>query len=128
MTDEDRGVPDVDRPPEGLPHPDRIGAAEPMGTRASELGARPRTAPGWDRPADLEKELSKRRPLLVGLALRKEDSAITHYEVVIGFHPGDRRVATLDPARGWREWDWEDFDRVWSPARRLSLVCFKPEE
>jgi len=78
--------------------------------------------------ADLENELSKRRPVLVGLALRRGDSVLTHYEVVVGVHRQDKRVVTLDPARGWREWAWEEFDRLWSPARRLSLVCFKAEE
>jgi hypothetical protein len=77
---------------------------------------------------DLENELSKRRPVLVGMALQQGDSLLTHYEVVVGIHRQDQRIVTLDPARGWREWSWEDFDRLWSPARRLSLVCFKADE
>jgi ABC-type bacteriocin/lantibiotic exporter with double-glycine peptidase domain len=78
--------------------------------------------------ADLENELSKQRPVLVGLALRRGDSVLTHYEVVVGVHRQDQRIVTLDPARGWREWTWENFDQLWQPARRLSLVCFKPAE
>ncbi len=77
---------------------------------------------------DLENELSKRRPVLVGLALRRGDSVLTHYEVVVGVHRQDKRIVTFDPARGWRAWAWEDFDLLWSPARRLSLVCFKGDE
>ena len=78
--------------------------------------------------ADLERELSKRRPVLVGLALRQGDTLLTHYEVVVGVHRQDKRIVTLDPARGWRAWTWADFDRLWAPARRLSLVCFRAEE
>ena len=78
--------------------------------------------------ADLETELSRKRPVLVGLALAQGEALITHYEVVVGVHRRDKRIVTLDPAQGWREWSWEDFDRVWSPARRLSLVCFQADE
>jgi len=46
---EDRGVTDIERAPEGPPLPDQIGTEAAMGSR-------PLTAPGWDRPADLEKD------------------------------------------------------------------------
>jgi NADH:ubiquinone oxidoreductase subunit E len=52
---EDRGVPSIDRPPEGAPSPDRVGSGEPMGAPASQIpDARPLAAEGWDRAADLD--------------------------------------------------------------------------
>jgi NADH-quinone oxidoreductase subunit E len=47
---EDRGVPDTERVPEGLPFPDQVGTAGTAGTPAAEGAA------GWDRAADLSKD------------------------------------------------------------------------
>ena len=116
--------------------PDEIRRACPAsesGIRAGDLRAFARSrglkaflVEGSD--ADLENELGRRRPVLVGLAVVEGDTALTHYEVVVGLHRRERRVVTMDPARGWREWRWSEFDRLWSPARHLALVCFKTEE
>lgn len=74
--------------------------------------------------ADLEHELSNGRPVLVGLA----EGGRRHYEVVAGLHAASRRLLTLDPAQGWREWSWEDFDAVWSGSGRAALAVGRSDE
>jgi hypothetical protein len=50
---------------------------------------------------DLRRELSKGRPIVIGLQLPFErDRALHHYEVVVALHPRDGTVVTLDPATG----------------------------
>ncbi len=77
--------------------------------------------------ADLERELGKGRPVLVGLFKTAGGRAVAHYEVVVGIHPELRRVALLDPARGPREESWEDFSEEWTRAARVTLVLFKAD-
>lgn len=81
---------------------------------------------------DLEKELGKRRPVLVGLVKYYVTGAVahapTHYEVVVGWHPERKAVVTLDPAHGWRQNTLEGFLSEWEPAGRVTLVLFKSQE
>ena len=72
--------------------------------------------------ADLQHELARGRPVLVGLAKRQRRGVLTHYEVVVAVHPRARRVVTLDPGRGWRENSFAGFLAEWRPARGLALV------
>lgn len=74
--------------------------------------------------ADLERELDKGRPVLVGLHKPVRSGAVTHYEVVVGIHTGRQIVLTLDPAFGWRQNSFEGFLVEWDPAGRLTLVVF----
>jgi ABC-type bacteriocin/lantibiotic exporter with double-glycine peptidase domain len=78
------------------------------------------------RPADLDRELGRSRPVLVGVVKRKGRRAWPHYEVVVGVNRERGRILTLDPARGRRERDLEDFEREWAAAGRLTLVVFPP--
>ena len=79
-------------------------------------------------PADFRKELGRGRPLLVGMIKPYASAALSHYEVVVAWHPERRIVVTIDPARGWRQTGWEDFVREWDPAQRLMLVVFPGRE
>jgi len=72
--------------------------------------------------ADLERELSEGRPVVVGLVKPFLASGYTHYEVVVGLHRSGRRIVTLDPARGWRVNDFDGFRLEWDPAGRPALV------
>jgi ABC-type bacteriocin/lantibiotic exporter with double-glycine peptidase domain len=105
-------------------------ASGERGLRASELRALLR-ARGLEaflvrgEPSDLRTAIERRRPLIVGLARTSGRGAIGHYEVVIGFHPGRRRILTLDPAAGWRESRFEDFAAEWAGAQQLALVVFR---
>ena len=71
---------------------------------------------------DLERELDAGRPVLVGLVKLHRRSYLTHYEVVVAWHPRERVVVTLDPAAGWRENTVEGFVTEWRAAGWLALV------
>jgi ABC-type bacteriocin/lantibiotic exporter with double-glycine peptidase domain len=75
---------------------------------------------------DLSHEIAQRRPVVVGVIKRYRDKPLAHYEVVIGIHPGKRRILTLDPADGWREDSLEGFAREWAPTQQVTLVVLLP--
>lgn len=75
----------------------------------------------------LEKQVRKGRPAIVGLVKPHLQGLLTHFEVVVAVHPVEKRVVTLDPARGWRENDLEGFFAEWEPAGRTLLVVTEPE-
>ncbi len=77
---------------------------------------------------DLEHELSRRRPVVVGLFKRYLAAPMAHYEVVTAIHPKRRIVVTLDPARGWRQNDYDGFWDEWAPSGVLTLVVFRAED
>ena len=75
--------------------------------------------------ADLTRQISMGRPVVVGLAKPMIGGrAAAHYEVVVGFHRQKRLVLSLDPARGLRENTLEGFVREWAPTRRVTLIAF----
>ncbi|HLY10590.1 MAG TPA: cysteine peptidase family C39 domain-containing protein [Planctomycetota bacterium] len=71
---------------------------------------------------DLVRELELGHPVIVGLVKPTLWGPLTHYEVVVGIHPDQRLLVTLDPARGWRLNTEEGFQNEWNPASRLLLV------
>jgi ABC-type bacteriocin/lantibiotic exporter with double-glycine peptidase domain len=73
-------------------------------------------------PDDLVFELKHGRPVIVGVAKPTLKGAITHYEVLVGMHRDTRRVATLDPARGWQQNSFSGFLSEWEPTGRVLLV------
>lgn len=75
----------------------------------------------------LEQQLRRGRPAIVGLVKPHLQGALTHFEVVVAWHPVERRVVTLDPARGWRENGLDAFFDEWEPAGRVLLVIAEPE-
>jgi ABC-type bacteriocin/lantibiotic exporter with double-glycine peptidase domain len=74
--------------------------------------------------ADLEREISRRRPVMVGLVKPYVIGAFTHYEVVVAIHPDRSLIVTLDPARGWRQNSFESFLEEWQPVGKPALVMF----
>jgi len=75
---------------------------------------------------DIEYELARGRPVIVGTAKpMSSDEALAHYEVVVGYHPKRRKVLTVDPARGLREYELEGFLAEWGPTQHLTLVVFE---
>lgn len=72
--------------------------------------------------ADLVKEVTANRPVMVGLVQRYSDKARAHYEVVTGINPTAKRVLLLDPGRGLREDGFDGFMSEWEPAGRMTLV------
>ena len=72
-----------------------------------------------------EKELARGRPVLVGMFKRTLGGLVTHFEVVVGYHPDHKLVATLDPSLGVRVNDESGFTEEWGLAKRLTLVVFR---
>jgi len=72
--------------------------------------------------ADLEHEIERGRPVLVGLVKPQRKGALTHYEVVVGLHRARRIVVTLDPAEGLRQNSYDGFLAEWQPAGRLAVI------
>lgn len=73
---------------------------------------------------DLEREIQRRRPILVGVVKRHFLRNYPHYEVVVGINRQQRRILTLDPAHGLRVNGWSGFAAEWAAAGRLALVVF----
>jgi ABC-type bacteriocin/lantibiotic exporter with double-glycine peptidase domain len=76
------------------------------------------------RVADLENELSRGRPVLLGLLLPYDMKRnASHYEVAVAIHPRDGTVVTIDPATGqWRERSPQVLDLEWKAAGFAALV------
>jgi ABC-type bacteriocin/lantibiotic exporter with double-glycine peptidase domain len=74
--------------------------------------------------ADLNRELARYRPVLVGVMKRYGGRVYPHYEVVIGVSQRMQRVLTLDPAHGVRVNSREGFVAEWTAAGRLTLIIF----
>lgn len=78
------------------------------------------------KDADLDREVGRNRPVLVGTVKRRGRRAYPHYEVVVGINRERQRIVTLDPARGPREHSVKRFTEEWAAAGRLTLVVFPP--
>jgi ABC-type bacteriocin/lantibiotic exporter with double-glycine peptidase domain len=74
---------------------------------------------------DLDRELARHRPVLVGVMKRTSRRVYPHYEVVVGISRGKQRVLTLDPAHGLRVNSREGFAAEWTAAGRLTLIVFR---
>jgi ABC-type bacteriocin/lantibiotic exporter with double-glycine peptidase domain len=76
--------------------------------------------------ATLVHELERGRPVVVGLLRARGSRRLSHFEVVVGFHPARREVATIDPAGGFGIRQWRDLAAEWDPAGRPALVVLGP--
>lgn len=65
---------------------------------------------------DLQEHLAKGRSLVVGLHKPFSDGIHRHYELIVGWHRGERYVLTADPARGFTRVDVAGFLAEWEPA------------
>jgi ABC-type bacteriocin/lantibiotic exporter with double-glycine peptidase domain len=74
--------------------------------------------------ADLTRELSHGRPVVLGLMLPYDRTRnASHYEVAVAVHPGDGAVVTIDPATGeWRQRSRQVLDVEWKAAGFATLV------
>ena len=77
---------------------------------------------------DLQRELSKGRPVMLGLQLPFEmDRALHHYEVVVAINPRDGTVVTLDPATGnYLKRTRAVLEKEWKPVGYPTLVVVGP--
>jgi ABC-type bacteriocin/lantibiotic exporter with double-glycine peptidase domain len=76
--------------------------------------------------ADLEHELARGRPVLVGLAQPWSDGTYPHYAVVVGICRESDRVVTIDPAHGWQKNTVAGFLDEWEPVGRPALIFARP--
>jgi ABC-type bacteriocin/lantibiotic exporter with double-glycine peptidase domain len=106
---------------------DRRLSAGDMAAHAQKLGLRAYVINGTMN--DVVYELDRGRPLIVGLG--KEivtGSALSHYEVVVGYEPKTKRVLLLDPERGWQIDTFQGFATEWSRSGGVTIVTFLPSE
>ncbi|HLL23857.1 MAG TPA: papain-like cysteine protease family protein, partial [Kofleriaceae bacterium] len=77
---------------------------------------------------DLQRELSKGRPVMLGLQLPFEQRrALHHYEVVVAMNPRDGTVVTLDPASGtYLQRTKAVLEKEWKPVGYPALVVVGP--
>jgi ABC-type bacteriocin/lantibiotic exporter with double-glycine peptidase domain len=75
--------------------------------------------------ADIEHELRRGRPVVVGLVKSTGPIKATHYEVVVGLRP-DEEVAAVDPARGLVRDALPSFAAEWAATKGVTLVVFRP--
>lgn len=102
------------------PDPERGTAAATLRAFAKDKGLKAHLIEGDFK--DFEKELTRGHPVLVGMFKRTLGGLVTHFEVVVGFHPERGLVMTLDPALGTRVNDTTGFSEEWDLAKRLTLV------
>jgi hypothetical protein len=74
------------------------------------------------QPGDLEREIHRHHPVLVGMMKRHVFRNYPHYEVVVGINLQKQRVLTLDPGHGLRVNGSDAFAAEWAKAGRLTLV------
>lgn len=77
--------------------------------------------------ADIEHELRRGRPLLVGLGKENGDAFTAHFEVVVGIDVVRGRIAAIDPAIGLTCDSLAGFEGEWKHSKYVTIVMFRPE-
>ena len=77
---------------------------------------------------DLERELQRGHPVLVGVVKRYGRRTYPHYEVVVGMSHRTQRILTLDPADGLRVDSREGFAAEWAAAGQVALIVYPPPQ
>lgn len=95
-------------------------AAGRLRDHAKSLGFESYVIPGNFQ--DLHRELSMGRAVIAGMIKLTLGGPIQHYEVVVGYHPAEGTVVTLDPARGLRRYDVQGFFTEWQRAACVTIV------
>ena len=75
---------------------------------------------------DLDRELQRGHPVLVGVVKRYGRRAYPHYEVVVGMSRRTQRILTLDPADGLRVDSRTGFAAEWAAAGQVTLIVYPP--
>ena len=73
---------------------------------------------------DLDRELQRHHPILVGVVKRYGRRGYAHYEVVVGMSRRTGRILTLDPASGLRVDSREGFVAEWAAAGQVALIVY----
>jgi ABC-type bacteriocin/lantibiotic exporter with double-glycine peptidase domain len=72
--------------------------------------------------SDLDEQVLKGRPLIVGLVKPTLGGSNAHYEVVVGVHPTKRLVMTYDPGLGYRQNTYEGFEKEWRASGSVTIL------
>lgn len=77
---------------------------------------------------DIEHEITAGRPVVVGTLKRISDQRVrSHFEVVAAVNIERRRIVTLDPALGWRQSSYVEFEQEWSLSHHATIVTLPAE-
>jgi len=71
---------------------------------------------------DVKSELENGRPVIVGVAKRYGQKALSHYEVVVGIQPNSQTLFSLDPADGWIKNSVSGFMTEWDATGHVMIV------
>ncbi len=104
------------------PAPERGLRAATLRDLARRQGLQAFLIPG--QLSDLERELQRRHPVLVGVVKRYGQRGYAHYEVVVGMSRRTQRILTLDPASGLRVDSREGFAAEWAAAGQVALIVY----
>jgi ABC-type bacteriocin/lantibiotic exporter with double-glycine peptidase domain len=74
--------------------------------------------------SDLDRELQRRHPVLVGVVKRYGRRGYAHYEVVVGMSRRTQRILTLDPAGGLRVDSRQGFLAEWAASGQVALIVY----
>jgi ABC-type bacteriocin/lantibiotic exporter with double-glycine peptidase domain len=74
--------------------------------------------------SDLDREIQRRHPILVGVMKRYRWHVYPHYEVVVGVNRKKQHILTLDPAHGLRVNSREGFAAEWAATHEVTLIVF----
>jgi predicted double-glycine peptidase len=77
---------------------------------------------------DLETEIERGHPVVVGLVKVVKHVRFAHYELVIGLRRDGMEVMTMDPASGPRQSTLTTFLAEWAGGSWASLVVWREEE
>lgn len=76
---------------------------------------------------DLEREMRRGRPVIVGIVEEHILGFAPHYEVLVGIRSKTSQVVSLDPGRGWEINTWRGFAGEWKRAGRVAIVALPRE-
>ncbi len=107
------------------PTPERGLRAATLRDLARRQGLQAFLIPG--QLGDLDREIQRRHPVLVGVVKRYGRRAYPHYEVVVGMSRRTQRILTLDPAGGLRVDSREGFAAEWAAAGQVTLIVYPRE-
>jgi ABC-type bacteriocin/lantibiotic exporter with double-glycine peptidase domain len=72
--------------------------------------------------ADLERELTRGRPVLVGVITTIANVSYSHYLIVVGVNRAREQIVVIDPADGVNVYSFGGFMRRWLPTRFLTIA------
>ena len=73
---------------------------------------------------DVERELERGRPVLMGVLKAISNSVYAHHQLVVGVNRPQEEIVVIDPADGWSVYSFDAFMREWKPTHFLMMAVF----